>query len=172
MSSGGGTRVGCTHHPLPRLSWNEAIGEAHESHEKKSVGSSNRTKSVDGWSAGMRGDFFRTCLRFSCNTHVLQLIEQTHGRDAPATWHGRPAHVWKNPKRRDAGIIVCFVGTDLASFYGVGTRELNQVVSRNPDRFPADFALKLTLSETQSLMFQLGTSTQAGGTRHGDRQPL
>ncbi len=55
---------------------------------------------------------------------------------------------------------------DLARFYGVGTRELNRAVSRNPDRFPDDFAFKLSLEETRALMFQVGTSKAGrGGTR-------
>lgn len=55
---------------------------------------------------------------------------------------------------------------DLARFYGVGTRELNRAVIRNFDRFPEDFAFKLTLAETQALMFQPGTSKPGrGGTR-------
>ncbi|MDP3069777.1 MAG: ORF6N domain-containing protein [Opitutaceae bacterium] len=58
---------------------------------------------------------------------------------------------------------------DLAGFYGVGTRELNRAVTRNMDRFPEDFAFKLTLAETQALMFQLGTSKKSG--RGGTRKP-
>jgi hypothetical protein len=55
---------------------------------------------------------------------------------------------------------------DLAGFYGVNTRNLNKAVSRNLDRFPSDFAFHLTLDETQSLMFQIGTSKIGrGGTR-------
>jgi len=55
---------------------------------------------------------------------------------------------------------------DLARFYGVGTRELNRAVARNPDRFPEDFAFRLTLAETQALMFQPDTSKPGrGGTR-------
>jgi hypothetical protein len=55
---------------------------------------------------------------------------------------------------------------DLARFYGVGTRELNRATTRNPARFPDDFAFKLTMSETRALMFQLGTSKLGrGGTR-------
>jgi hypothetical protein len=55
---------------------------------------------------------------------------------------------------------------DLARFYGVGTRELNKAVSRNPNRFPKDFCLQLTQVETRNLMFQFGTSSsQHGGTR-------
>ncbi|OHE81585.1 MAG: hypothetical protein A3G75_05410 [Verrucomicrobia bacterium RIFCSPLOWO2_12_FULL_64_8] len=54
---------------------------------------------------------------------------------------------------------------DLARFYGVGTRELNRAVARNPDRFPSDFAFKLTLAETRTLMFQVGTSKPGRGGR-------
>jgi hypothetical protein len=45
---------------------------------------------------------------------------------------------------------------DLARFYRVGTRDLNKAVARNPDRFPEDFAFKLTLEETRALIFQTG----------------
>jgi len=48
---------------------------------------------------------------------------------------------------------------DLARFYGVGTRELNKAVSRNPSRFPDDFCFQLTLIETRNLMFRFGTSS-------------
>jgi hypothetical protein len=55
---------------------------------------------------------------------------------------------------------------DLARFYGVETRELNRSVSRNPERFPDDFAFKLSLEETRALMFQVDTSKPGrGGTR-------
>lgn len=36
---------------------------------------------------------------------------------------------------------------DLAALYGVETRVLNQAVSRNRDRFPADFMFRLTREE-------------------------
>ena len=36
---------------------------------------------------------------------------------------------------------------DLAVLYGVETRALNQAVSRNPDRFPADFMFELSRGE-------------------------
>jgi hypothetical protein len=39
--------------------------------------------------AGWRGD-----------TNVSLLFDQTHGRDARATWHGRPAHVWERSKAK------------------------------------------------------------------------
>jgi hypothetical protein len=56
--------------------------------------------------------------------------------------------------------------SDLAEFYGVGTRDLNKAVSRNDVRFPSDFAFILTPDETRHLMFQLGTSS----SRHGGRR--
>ena len=37
---------------------------------------------------------------------------------------------------------------DLARFYGAGTRDLNKAVTRNRDRFPEDFAFRLSLEET------------------------
>jgi len=37
--------------------------------------------------------------------------------------------------------------SDLAGLYGVQTKALNQAVRRNADRFPADFAFRLTLKE-------------------------
>ncbi len=58
--------------------------------------------------------------------------------------------------------------SDLARFYGVGTRDLNKAVTRNLDRFPDDFAFMLTLAETQALMFQFETSNVGRG---GVRKP-
>ena len=39
------------------------------------------------------------------------------------------------------------VDADLASLYGVATKQLNQQVKRNPRRFPASFAFRLTAAE-------------------------
>ena len=46
---------------------------------------------------------------------------------------------------------------DLARLYGVKTKILNKAVSRNLDRFPADFIFQLTPEEHDSLRFQFGT---------------
>jgi hypothetical protein len=55
---------------------------------------------------------------------------------------------------------------DLASFYGVTTFNLNKAVTRNADRFPEDFAFRLTLEESRALIFQYGISKPGrGGTR-------
>ena len=58
--------------------------------------------------------------------------------------------------------------SDLATLYGVSTRELNQQVSRNKNRFPADFAYQLTRQEVTNLMSQIVTSSSG----HGGRRKL
>ncbi len=55
--------------------------------------------------------------------------------------------------------------SDLAALYGVPTRALNQAVSRNASRFPADFAFRLTRLEVANLMSQIVTSSLHGGSR-------
>jgi hypothetical protein len=45
--------------------------------------------------------------------------------------------------------------SDLAALYGVETRELNQAVSRNLQRFPGDFMFQLTDEEFDSLRSQI-----------------
>lgn len=39
------------------------------------------------------------------------------------------------------------IDADLAAFYGVSTKRLNEQVKRNASRFPADFAFRLTIEE-------------------------
>jgi hypothetical protein len=53
---------------------------------------------------------------------------------------------------------------DLASLYGIMTRNLNKAVSRNLDRFPEHFMFSLNKQEQENLMFHFGTSSW-GGTR-------
>ena len=48
---------------------------------------------------------------------------------------------------------------DLAALYGVGTRNLNQAVLRNLNRFPADFMFQLNTTEFKNLISQFGTSS-------------
>jgi phage regulator Rha-like protein len=55
---------------------------------------------------------------------------------------------------------------DVAELYGVPTRQLNQAVRRNLDRFPPDFAFILTNQEVAVLRSQIGTSS----LRHGGRR--
>ncbi len=55
--------------------------------------------------------------------------------------------------------------SDLASIYGVTTARLNQQVKRNKERFPADFAFRLTKEEFGSLMLQNAISNSMRGGR-------
>lgn len=54
---------------------------------------------------------------------------------------------------------------DLAELYGVSTKALNQAVSRNEERFPSDFAFKLTVQEMASLKSQIVTANPGRGGR-------
>ena len=57
---------------------------------------------------------------------------------------------------------------DLAELYGVPTKALNQAVSRNRQRFPADFMFQLTSKEAANLKSQSVTSS----SEHGGRRKL
>ena len=47
--------------------------------------------------------------------------------------------------------------SDLANLYITETKFINRAVSRNQDRFPADFAFRLNDQEWSALRFQNGT---------------
>jgi hypothetical protein len=55
--------------------------------------------------------------------------------------------------------------SDLAEMYGVPTKEPNQAVRRNADRFPTDFAFQLTEQEFVNLRSQIVTSSSGYGGR-------
>jgi len=57
---------------------------------------------------------------------------------------------------------------DLAALYGVTTTRLNEQIKRNRDRFPGDFAFRLTKEEFTILMSQFATSS----SKHGGRRKL
>ena len=54
---------------------------------------------------------------------------------------------------------------DLARFYGVTTKALNQAVKRNAERFPDDFAFPLSRQEVTNLKSQSVTSSLGHGGR-------
>jgi hypothetical protein len=54
---------------------------------------------------------------------------------------------------------------DLASLYGVTTKQLNQQVRRNRTRFPADFMFQLSTADVARLRSQIVTSNGRGGRR-------
>lgn len=47
------------------------------------------------------------------------------------------------------------VDEDLAEFYGVPTKRLNEQVKRNKDRFPDDFMFQLSAEEKSDVVAQL-----------------
>ena len=55
--------------------------------------------------------------------------------------------------------------SDLAALYGVTTARLNQQITRNAARFPADFVFQLTRREITSMMSQIATSKHGRGGR-------
>ncbi len=48
--------------------------------------------------------------------------------------------------------IRVMLDADLAEIYGVPTKALNQAIKRNADRFPEDFAFRLTAEEKTELV--------------------
>ena len=56
--------------------------------------------------------------------------------------------------------------TDLARVYGVPTRQLNQAIKRNLDRFPDDFTFQLEPQEVAALRSQFVISKGRGGRRY------
>ena len=54
---------------------------------------------------------------------------------------------------------------DLAGLYGVSTGRLNEAVSRNLRRFPADFTFRLSGEETDALMSHSAISNRGKGGR-------
>jgi len=54
---------------------------------------------------------------------------------------------------------------DLASLYGILTKNLNKAVNRNLDRFPEHFMFSLNDHEYQNLKFHFGTSSWGGSRK-------
>lgn len=53
--------------------------------------------------------------------------------------------------------------SDVAELYGVKTREINQAIRRNPDKFPEGYLIELTSDEWGSMKSQFVTSPKGGG---------
>ena len=47
---------------------------------------------------------------------------------------------------------------DVAAFYGVETRRVNEAVRNNPEKFPPHYVFELTVNELRSLMSKISTS--------------
>jgi hypothetical protein len=55
--------------------------------------------------------------------------------------------------------------SDLAALYGVSTGRLNEQLKRNRDRFPSDFAFRLSTDEFKALISQIAISNDGRGGR-------
>ena len=90
------------------------------------------------------------------------------------------AKLFKMPKHRgspafavESHILILrhqrvILDVDLAKLYGVTVKRLNQQVTRNQERFPADFTFQLNSKEHEALRLQFATSKK---TRGGRRYP-
>jgi ORF6N domain len=61
--------------------------------------------------------------------------------------------------------------SELAAMYGVPTKRFNEAVSRNAERFPADFSFHLTQQEVTNLKSQFATSSSKSASHGGRRKP-
>ena len=71
------------------------------------------------------------------------------------------------PERIEAGILLIrgqrvMLDSDLAELYGVESRAMLQAVSRNKERFPEDFAFRLSREEWRILRSQFVISSWGG----------
>lgn len=55
--------------------------------------------------------------------------------------------------------------SDLARIFGTETKRLNEQVKRNENKFPSDFAFRLTKAETEDLKSRIATSSSQWGGR-------
>lgn len=54
---------------------------------------------------------------------------------------------------------------DIAELYGVETREVNQAVRNNPDKFPEDYMFELTKRELSTLRSKILTTNVSNKSR-------
>jgi hypothetical protein len=63
------------------------------------------------------------------------------------------------------------IDSDVAGIYGVLTKEINQAVKNNPEKFPVGYILKLTDEETNSLRSNIMTLKKPGRGQHSKYNP-
>ena len=63
--------------------------------------------------------------------------------------------------------VVVIADADVAELYGVQTKEVNQAVRNNSDKFPADYMFMLSISELRDLRSKILTSNVSANNRHG-----
>lgn len=88
----------------------------------------------------------------------------------PQTWCSMNKQAIVLAKQADSKIFLLrghrvILDSDLAELYGVAVKRLNQQVTRNARRFPADFMFRLSAKEHESLRLQNATSNSSRGGR-------
>jgi len=63
------------------------------------------------------------------------------------------------------------IDRDVAELYGVETREINQAVKRNPEKFPEGYIISLTTEECDSLRSQIVILNGSGQGQHAKYVP-
>ena len=61
--------------------------------------------------------------------------------------------------------VPVLLDSDVATFYGVETKHINQAVGNNPDKFPPGYIIELSKEEWEILRSKISTSSW-GGVRH------
>ena len=69
---------------------------------------------------------------------------------------------------RDQQVIL---DSDVAELYGVQTKEINQAVRNNPEKFPIGYIWELSTEETQSLRSKILTLKNLGRGQHSKYPP-
>ena len=54
--------------------------------------------------------------------------------------------------------------SDVAELYGVETREINQAISRNPNKFPKNYLIELSVAEWEGMRSQFVTASKRNKT--------
>ena len=62
--------------------------------------------------------------------------------------------------------VAVIADADVATLYRVKTKEVNQAVRNNPDKFPSDYMFELTDEELQDLRSKILTTKVSSDFRH------
>jgi hypothetical protein len=112
-----------------------------------------------GWGLGRLGDLIRHQIALFLATALKRLSTMNKERTTPSAVVALAASEKSILCIRGVRIIL---SADLASFYDVEVRSLNQAVKRNIERFPTDFMFAITTEEWANLKSQNVISSWGG----------
>ncbi|MHC1777003.1 MAG: ORF6N domain-containing protein [Lentimicrobium sp.] len=64
------------------------------------------------------------------------------------------------------------IDSDVAAFYEVETKRINEAVKNNPEKFPAGYIIDISESEWASLKTKFSTSIRGGKTKPACRRQV